>query len=150
MSVNRREEVLARIFEILGGLAGFETKFRNRGKLTNDKHPSVGMLDGDETTKTQARPGRPGMSTVIVTMSPQIFIILKDGGPTNKDVGTELNSRRGDVLRAIAADAQLKALIGPNGAIRYDGAETDLKTGMSLSGEMQINLSIDVPLNPNA
>lgn len=152
MSINRREEVLDRLKAIMEAQEGYETTFRNRSLLSNDNLPALGLLDGDESSRigTPAPRGRPGFAASIVTMNPQIFIVVKNKKPANKDIGTLLNTLRGKLISAIAADALLLALIGPNGRLNYDGAETDLKTGMPLEGQMQINLSIDVPFDPRA
>lgn len=151
MSINRREEILARLFEILQGLAGFTTKVRNRGLLANDVLPAVVLLDGDETIARAAEGrGRSRMSTVIVNMQPQIFIVLKTLKPTNENIGQDLNSLRGEIIRAIADDLQLAALIGPNGDIQYGGAETDLKSGGAVEGEMRLDFTIRTTMNPYA
>lgn len=151
MSVNRREEIFEQLFTILGTVTGFETKVRNRALRSNDDLPGIVLMDGDETaTKNEPGRGRPGMATSLTVMQPQIFILLKNKLPTNTNAGQELNAFRGEIIRAIAADAQLKALIGPNGAITYDGCETDLKSGGALEGEMQLNFSITSVMNPNA
>lgn len=152
MSIDRREQVLARLAEIIASpTLGFLSTFRNRGLIENDKHPSCVLLDGTESRKSATRPGRLGMSASIVTMRPQIFILLKNQKPKNSEtIGQQLNDFRGKLLRAIAADAQLIALIGPNGDLNYDELDTDLKNGASLAGEAQITLSISVPFNPNA
>lgn len=150
MSVNRREEILARLFAILQAQDGFNTFKRNRALLDNDALPAVILLDGNETVRTSGeRRGRHGMSPVIVTMTPQIFVLLKNNKPTNdNNVGTMLNTYRGAIIRAIATDAQLAALAGPNGELAYQTAETDLNTGMPLEGQMQINIAISCPLDP--
>ena len=151
MSINRREEVLSRLLAILEGLDGFETVVRNRGLLDNDKFPGIVLLDGDETsTKLADGRGRQRMSPVITAMHPQVFILLKTAQPTNENVGQNLNTRRGTIIGAISADAQLLALIGPNGDITYDGCETDLKSGGAMVGEMRLDLTIKCVMNPNA
>jgi len=151
MSVNRREEILARVFAILSALDSFNTFKRNRGLLDNDALPAIILLDGNETTRTGGdRRGRSKMSSVIVTMRPQIFVLLKNNKPGNADVGTVLNTHRGAIIRAIANDAQLQALVGPNGDLAYESAETDLNTGMPMEGQMQIGISITCPLDPYA
>jgi hypothetical protein len=70
--------------------------------------------------------------------------------PTNALVGEELNTYRGVLVKAIAADAQLLALIGPNGDMSYDGCETDLNTGMPMEGQMLLSFSFSVPMDPYA
>lgn len=154
MSVNKREEVLTRLLDILNDPAlvpDINSCVRNRGLLSNEQLPGIIMLDGDETSRKLADDrGRQRMSPVITVLHPQIFIVLKNKKPKNVDVGTELNTYRGAIIKAISADAQLLALIGPNGDITYDGCETDLKTGMPMEGEMMLAFSIACVLNPNA
>lgn len=157
MSINKREEILSRLFTILeamdapAGFPEFETAVRNRALLDNDKCPALALLDGDETTKaTGAGRGRIRMAPVIVTLHPQVFVLLKLKKPQNEAVGTHINAYRGGVIKAFAGDAQLLALIGPNGDITYDGCETDLKTGMEMTGQVQLNFSISCVLDPNA
>lgn len=159
MSVNKREEVLDRLFEVAKSAAteaGFATRVRNRGQLTNDKLPMFALLDGDEeAVQNGAGRGRGQFSPATVRMKPQLFIVEKSLLPNNvtedehkRNIGTLLNTHRGILLKAIAGDAQLLALLGPNGDIAYEGAETDLKTGMEMSGSMQISISLTCVLNP--
>ena len=155
MSLNRREEILGRMFEILDGMKAanpglsIQTVKRNRGLLDNDMRTALVLLDGDETTQLVGeRRGRQKMSPVLVRMKPQVFAILKIKKPQNEGVGTDLNALRAAIIKAFADDAQLLALIGPNGDIAYDGCETDLKTGMSLEGQVQMSFSLLTVLNP--
>lgn len=155
MPLPRREEILAQLFTTLDGMkAGqpsldIQTVKRNRGLLDNDMRTALVLLDGDEQTiVTGDRRGRQKMSPVLVRMRPQVFAILKIKKPQNEGVGTDLNTLRAAIIKAFADDAQLLALIGPNGDLSYDGCETDLKTGSSLEGQIQMNFSIVTALNP--
>lgn len=151
MSVNRREEILARLHVVLTNLEGIVTSVRNRGLLDQDVCPSIALLDGDETvTRPAGGRGRQRMSPGIVTLHPQVFILLKLKKPANLLVGEQLNVFRGKVIRAIASDEQLLALITSNGDITYDGCETDLKNGMELTGQMQLSFSISHAFDPYA
>jgi hypothetical protein len=157
MSVNRREEILARLFVILSGITGIETAVRNRGLLDNDMCPAISLLDGDENSqslggthqRTSGR-GRQRMSPGIVTLHPQVFLLLKLKKPANLLVGETLNVFRGTIIKAIAGDGVLLSLITANGDITYDGCETDLKTGMEMSGQMQLSFSISHSFDPYA
>jgi len=149
MSIAKRELILARIFELLQTLTEFESAVRNRGLLDNDARPAVVLLDGNEVTKTIAQGrGRQRMVPVLVTMSPQVIIELKVKKPLNEGIGTELNSLRGVVVRAIASDQALLALIGANGDMSYDGAETDLKYDEDMLGRISLNFSLTTILDP--
>lgn len=157
MSVHKREEVLDRVSTILQNLDGFESHARNRGLLDNDQFPATILLDGDETdltpgggTTSGRGSGRVRMSPAVMKMHPQIFIILKTKRPGNLGIGPQLNEFRGVIIKALAADEQLVALIGPNGNLSYDGCETDLKTGSAMEGQMQLSFSISCVMNPYA
>jgi hypothetical protein len=150
MSLARREEILNRVFEILETIPGLVTKARNRGLMDNDMRPCGLLLDADEQTiVTGAGRGRQKMQPVIVKMMPQIFIVLKGKKPANEGVGAELNDYRAKIITALNDDAQLLALIGPNGDISYDGCLTDLKNGSTWDGQMQLDFSITTIMDPN-
>jgi hypothetical protein len=155
MSVNRREEILVQVHAILTGLEGIVTSVRNRGLLDNDACPAITLLDGDEISKplggTRTLPrGRRRMSPGIITLKPQVFLLLKYKKPGNAGVGEALNLYRGKIIQAIAGDEQLLSLITANGDITYDGCETDLKNGMDLTGTMQLSFSISHSFDPYA
>jgi hypothetical protein len=157
MSVNKRELILDRMFEILESFKGpptllndrLVTTARNRGKLANDELPAGFLLDGDEsTTLAGDRRGRVKMSPVMVTMRPQVFVVLKLQSPKNETVGPLLNKYRGMFIHGFATDTALLSLIGDNGDISFDGMITDMKTGMPMEGEAQLNFAIRCFLNP--
>lgn len=156
MSVDKREEILVRLLAILETLKTdntVETVVRNRGLLKNDERPALALLDGSESsTLLGGGRGRVKMSVARVTMRPQIFGLLKAQQPQGKtgtdNIGTQLNVMRGKLIKAIATDAELLALIGPNGDLNYDGMETDLSTERLMDGEFMLNLSISCVMNP--
>lgn len=156
--MNNREPILARIYAILETFKSAPTPLnmrlittsRNRGKLDNEKLPAGFLLDGDErTTLSASGKSRNRMSPVLVTMTPQIFIVLKLIGAKNSEtLGPLLNEYQKMILKGLATDATLLSLIGSNGDLSYDGMITDLKTGMPMEGEAQLNLSIRYFMNP--
>ena len=156
MSLAKREQILTRLEAINAEIVAdatndLETSFRNRGLLDNDKRPALALMDGDEENAlSPVQTGRVRMAPSIMRMTPQIFIILKNKKPTNTDVGTRLNQLRGVVIRKLATDADLLALIGANGTIQYLGCETDLKSGELAEGQMRLDLELRYAFNPNA
>lgn len=152
MSLDRREQVLARLEELLIQLkteGEVTTVVRNRAFLDQDARPAVALLDGSETSKTiGSGRGRVKMSTAVVTMKPQIFGILKSKKPQNEGIGTELNLLRAKVLHKLAHDDVLLAILGPNGDFNYDGMETDLTTERLMNGEFQLDLTLVTIMNP--
>lgn len=150
--MSKREDVLARTFTILGTIQGINTTGRNRGLLEQDVRPCLLQLDGDEHSLTQASggPTRRQVSPVIVTMTPQFFIILKTAKPQNVNIGQDLNSFRETLIKAISTDTQLLSIIGGNGYISYAGCETDLKSGSAVEGQMRLDFNIGCVMNPNS
>jgi hypothetical protein len=148
--MSKREDVLARVFEVLSGIAGFQSKFRNRGFADQDARPIVILMDGDEKVNSQIadRPGRVKMSPVVMVMSPQVFIILKNRQPQNENTGQDLNAYRKLIIEALANDTTLLSLIGLNGDIFYTGCETDLKSGAAVEGQMRLDFTISCVLKP--
>lgn len=152
---DKRELMLVRLLAILTSVAGMETVARNRGLMVNDKRPAIILLDGDESIQTQAtkRSNSPELSATINRTRPEIYVLLKEGRPTNEiagglTIGSELNRLRIDITQKIASDAQLKTILGPNGGIRYLGCVTDLKSGNALSGEMRLDFTFDYVFDP--
>lgn len=152
---DKRELLLIRLEAILAQVDGIQTVARNRGWMSNDKRPAIILLDGDESVTTQSprRSNSAGLTPTINRTRPEIYVLLKEERPTNvteggATVGTELNRLRIDITTRIATDADLLALLGPNGGIRYLGCATDLKSGSSLSGEMRLDFSFDYVFDP--
>jgi hypothetical protein len=163
MSLDTRELILARMFDILDGMRTdillptderFVTVARNRGKLDNDKLPAGYLLDGDEdTTMAGTGRGRVRMQPVFVTMRPQVFVVLKVTGAENKKaelIGPLLNKYRGNIMHRFATDTGLLALLGAEGDFGYVGMTTDLKTGMPMDGQAQLNFTVRHLVNPYA
>lgn len=159
---NRRENILQRISDITVAAktgAGLVTAVRNRGLLSTEKRPASVLLDADEGQFTNLRDLRgrsAGMRPQIMRMQPQLFIILNELRPTNDqagpdgdlNVGTLLNQMRNALVNAIRTDEVLKGFLGANGGIVYQGCETDLKSGSSLTGQMKINMDFIYPFDP--
>jgi hypothetical protein len=153
-TIDKRELIMARLAEITTAAktgAGFVTCIRNRGFMSTDKRPACVLLDGDERAKLthDRRNGRAqGMTPSIMTMSPELYILLAEGRPNNEDVGQTLNAKRIALIAAIAGDAALKDLTGSNGSIVYNGCVTDLKSGSQLLGEMRLDFTFTYVLDP--
>jgi hypothetical protein len=154
MSTDRREQILARLLEVLEAVPdqlGYDvhTTWRNRGEMKGDKRPALVLLDGIETVKTSTPPGRVFMSPSVMTMQPQIFVLLKLRNlPTNVGVGEELNTFRVALITAIASDETLAQLCGSNGQVQLINVDTDLQTGNRMEGQMQMDFSFDYVLEP--
>lgn len=145
-----REAILEQLETILGTLTGITTVVRNRGLMEQDQRPAAILMDGDETARlTGDKRGRVRMSPELVTMKPQLFVVLKSEKPTNPLVGQKLNEYRAQLIVAINADASLLLLVGSNGNIAYTGCVTDLKSGSLAEGQMRLDFDITYVLDPS-
>jgi hypothetical protein len=147
---DRREELLVRTLALMSGLvlvpALVET-VRNTADLGDARRPAIVVLDGDETSikRVEGRTQGLRLPPQLVAMTPQIFYLAGDL-PENMTIGTHLNTAKVAILNAIWHDAALRAICGSNGGIYYGGCETDLKTGSTISGELQVNPVFVYPL----
>lgn len=151
VTIGTREEILTRIFGILGEMSGSPPVYRNRGDFQDVQRPCIVMLDGvekniageQEDGKTVR--GRPA----VILMSPQIFYLgrervnaendtLPDGVPGANPVGPELNQWLDMLRAALSADPILLGLLTPNGQVIYRGCWTDMQTGSTLIGELRV------------
>lgn len=155
MSRDRREEILERLKAVLESLStetlfgGTPITFRNRGEIPTDKLPAMVLLDGSETMKISTAGKGGARVPTVFTLEPQIFIVLRPRETIENDgVGEELSLMRMKVLKAIIYDEPLKALLGGNGELVYDGHETDLQTGNAILGSMQLRLQLTYTFDP--
>ena len=147
-----REEILSQMATIIAGLSAtvfgattvFATTARNRGELTSVARPALILLDNDEVIDDRVTPrGRGSTAARVMTMSPEVAIVLGGREPQNTDVGEDLNAMRLTVVKAIATDATLLSLVGVNGDIQYGGLVTDLGWHRSMEGIMVLSFLIN-------
>ena len=134
---------------------GEQSVFRNRAEIPTDKLPALVLLDGRESLKggqpksmsTGLLPGQ--IPPQVYVLEPQVFIICKPRGTIeNEGVGPELSTMRIKVLNAFLNDGDLGSLLGANGELSYLGHETDLQTGSTVLGQMQLNLQLSYVFDP--
>src|SRR5262245_36107390 len=113
--VDVREQILARLLEVVAGMPGIRAAYRNNKDITENQLRAAIVFDGDEET-LDAPDGRP----VPTRMTPEIVIAEKSVG----QIGSALTPLRRELIKAILFDAQLNEQIVKthphgNGAIRY-------------------------------
>jgi hypothetical protein len=152
---DKRETILSRMLVLLGTVNGTPDPlnvFRNRAEIPTDKLPALVLLDGKEVLKNpQAVHTRGGARAPgIFELSPQVFIVLRPRNTIdNPGVGEELSGLRMQVLKAFTNDDELWALLGSNGELIHSGHDTDLQTGSTLVGQMQMRFQLTYVLDPN-
>jgi hypothetical protein len=146
---DKRELILKRLVEVCQGVAGIATVVRNRGLLSDEQRPAIVVLDADElgTTFGPSQSNAAFMPS-INTMKPEIYYLAKEARVRNEQIGETLNAARLAICTAMANDTALRALLGPNGGIQYNGCVTDLKSGTSLTGEMRLDFWLKYVFNP--
>ena len=149
---DRRELILARLFAILQTIPSVQAVVRNRGELPDDKRPGIILFDAGEVARLQppqqAR-GRLIRAATFVDMTPQIFVVMDQREPPNKNLGQDMNALRITIVRTIIYDPELETIIGGNGDIRYAGTTTDLTGDGSAEGQMNIRLTFTYVLKPS-
>lgn len=146
-----RELILERLVAIAESVKpDIKTVRRNSVSFKPDEQPACGVLDGDET-KSRGQPiPAPMLPKQIMQMQFGLYLQAKDARPRNTPTGTQLNTIRAKLVKAVATDTELQALIGPNGALEYNGLSTDLRLGSELSGQMQLNFTCNYLFDPRA
>lgn len=153
---DKREAILQRMYAILHTIDGpavvngVPSIFRNRGEVPPEKLPALVLLDGREEIRISAHLKGGIKAPMILTLQPQVFVVLRPTVETdNNGIGEQLSDYRMRLLRAFRDDDDLFGLLGSNGEIQYLGHETDMQTGLSMLGQMQLSFSLAYVLQPN-
>ena len=145
--MDKREQILARLVEVAVSVPGINTGTRNTDEISEHKRPAIAVFDSDETADEAAeRHDHPGRAPNLVVMMPEVLILL---GALPAGVGPALNALRSKLVKAVLSDAQLIALAGPNGRVRYAGCSTHLGHGRSMEGSMAVHFSFAYVLRPD-
>lgn len=139
MSRDRREEICARLPLIAAALAGIRRAVRNVEDVTGRSGPIVAFWDGDEATQAQAKK----LADRMIEMTPETRILVDAGAA---DVGPLLNGFRLALIKAVTQDADLLAVVGSAGDIRYDGCSTETAKGERIEGGLALNFRFVYPL----
>jgi hypothetical protein len=138
MSIDVREDILARLLEVVAGIPNIRSALRNDPDIPEDKLPAAIVFDGDEETDDASDLSmRPANRPTVVRMQPEIVIAQQAD-----EVGSELTTLRRELIRRVLTDTALNETIVRtgrfgNGAIRYLGCQTDLGWGRSLQGALR-------------
>ena len=158
-AVATREDILAQIHTILASISGVATCARDRGLLETHELTAIILLDGREDI---VQPNVAAMKSVkmpfaIFRLQPQIFVILPQrDDATNttvsdgvfQPVGPELSHWRDLVLGVLINDPTLIGLLGSEGQIVYRACQTDMTTGSTLQGQLQLTVDFHYVWSP--
>jgi len=140
MTNDRREDILARLQVVLGGVPNVRGVWRDRGVLKQSMAPAILLLDGNETRQTRVEGrGHTQMPPAVFTLKPQIAILLPPRdtvqnltlGGVPQPIGPDLSAYRVAIIAAVLNDEQIIWMCEPNG-LTYDGFTTDMRVGQEL------------------
>lgn len=127
--VDVRENILARLLEVVATIPNIRSAHRNNIDLPETQLPAVIVLDGDEESDgasdvSMKQPHRP----YNVQMTPGIVVQVQDD---NVVLGSIVTTFRGELIKRVLTDTELNEQIVKtgrfgNGAIRYLGCQTDV------------------------
>ena len=144
--MDRREQILQRLLEVAAAVPGVITAIRNQDEISERRRPAVAIFDADEIVdEASERQDHPGRAPNLVVMTPEVLILL---GASPESIGTALNALRAKLVKAVLTDAQLIALAGTNGRVRYAGCSTHLGHGRSMEGFMGVQFAFAYVLRP--
>jgi hypothetical protein len=152
-----REAILARLETVLGNITGITAVYRDRGEMPIEKLPAAILLDGSEVVAQQVEPNKfVRMPPAIFTLMPQVFVVLKPRDDLTNNtldgiespIGPELSAYRIQVIDAVVNDPTLLTLVGSNGQILYRGCDTDMQSGSSMIGQLQMHFQFNYVFMP--
>jgi hypothetical protein len=127
--VDVREDILARLVEVVAAIPNLRSAQRNNVDITEDQLPAAIVLDGDEESDgandvSMKQPHRP----YNVQMTPGIVVQVQDD---NVVLGSMVTTFRRELIKRVLTDIELNEQIVKtgrfgNGAIRYLGCQTDV------------------------
>jgi len=133
-----REDILARLNEVVAGVPGISTTIRNNIDWVDRQMPVAMVLDGDEEVVSD----KPRV--MVVTMTPEITIIEE-----SDSIGSDLTTFRRELMKLVLSDVTLGALAGANGKISYLGCETVFGWQEKQYGALQMRFRFKYPLKPD-
>jgi len=147
--VDVREDILARLLEVVATIPNIRTAVRNNVDLTAEHLPAAIVFDGDEETNDATDVSmRPAHRPTSVQMTPEIVIVQQAD-----EVGSDITTLRRELIKRVLTDAELNEQIVKtgrhgNGAIRYLGCQTDVGWMRSLHGALRAQFMFKYTLKP--
>jgi hypothetical protein len=148
--IDVREDILARLFVIVGTIPNIKASYRNNIAITEDRLPAAIVMDGDEGTDDISDLSmHPSTKPIAVQMVPEIIIAQQA-----ENAGTDITTLRRELIKRVLFDTELNEQIVKtgrhgNGAIRYLGCQTDLGWMRSLHGALLARFMFKYFLKPN-
>jgi len=140
-----REDILARLVEVVASVPNLRSIQRNNVDLTDDQMPAALVLDGDEDVVSgNDRSSRLPGGSVVVEMTPEIQIVEQSDA-----IGSDLTTFRRELIKLVLFDTTLNQYTGSNGKISYLGCDTVFGWQQKQYGALQMRFMFKYPLKPN-
>lgn len=147
--MSKREDICARILEILGGLERINIAARGLDQFPEGVAPAAVLKDGMEVFPPESRTEDVlnGKAPLVIMMSPVVAVKCSD---LETDISTTANQLLADVQNAILCDDELKDIVQwPIGKVVYDGLDDPLIShAMAQTCDLIIRFEIHYILNP--
>ena len=143
---DKREQILQRLLFILGSIEGMKTAVRNIEPPEPDR-PAAAIFDADEEIADFEFDERRQGAPIIMIMRPEIYVLV---AAAPESLGTDINTKRAALIKAIMYDAELLALTKDDRGIRYEGCASALSRGRQLNGEIGLSFAFTYVLDPAA
>lgn len=147
--MSKREDICARILEILGGLERINIAARGLDQFPEGVGPVAVLKDGleDNPPESQSQDVLNGKAPIVLEMLPLVAVKFSD---LSDDVSTTANLLLADVQSAILCDDTLKDIVQwPVGSVMYDGLdEPTFNHAMQEVCDLIIRFKIHYILNP--
>lgn len=134
---DKREQILDRLVAVLEDVDGVGEVERNIDIADEVTSPTIVVYDGDEEAEELGL-GQAARRAHRVTMTPEVWVAL---GAHAESVGTDLNTMRARIIKAVVEDTQLATICGPNGNLRYRGLNSALHRARSVIGVQLLTFS---------
>jgi hypothetical protein len=133
-----REEVLARLLEVIAAIPSIRSTQRNNVDITELQLPAALLFDGDEETEGASDlSSRSSARPYPTRMTPIISIVQQADA-----VGSEMTTFRSQLVKLVLNDTELNQIVNAgrlgNGAIRYLGCSTEFGWGRLTHGVLSL------------
>lgn len=133
---DRREEILARLLDVMRGVEGVLDVGRNVADVPGLTRPAMFLHDAGEEFFDKPGPNLRRSQIQRMQLTPGLTINV---GAAPANVGTLLNTLRARLVLAVVNDTELSAAVGGNGEILYHGCEKLPATAEAREGRMEVN-----------
>lgn len=143
----KREDILARLVEILNGVTDIKNVARNLDEFPETVRPMAILLDGDEEAAPELEHiWKKGRAVIIVNMLPLIVVSM---GGRPEDVGPDINELMARIITAVMLDQELNDIVTTNGGVYYQRTDYRLNHSLAMDCDLQMIFRIRYPLFPS-